>query len=294
MNRLTTDKRATILTALAEGTSVSATARVCGCSKVTVLRLLADAGTVCARWHDQHVRGLQSERIQADETWSFIGCKDRAKKMGAVGVGSIWTWIALDADSKLAISYHLGWREQADADALMRDLASRLANRVQITTDGLSLYERAIVRAFGSNVDYAQTIKVFANPPREAQARYSPGICISCEKVRVMGQPVGEDISTSFVERQNASLRLACRRYARLTHAFSKRLQNHLHALHLHYWSYNWCRSHQTLKTTPAVASGLANRRMQMVELVERIEATEATLGGRVTNYLPSPAAGSK
>lgn len=294
MNKLTTEKRALILTALAEGGSVSATARVFGCSKVTVLRLLADAGTLCARWHDQHVRGLQAERVQCDETWSFVGCKDRARKMGATGIGSIWTWIALDSDSKLTISYHLGWREQADADALMRDLASRLANQVQISTDGLGFYPSAIARAFGQNVDYAQVIKVFGNPPRDTEARYSPGICIGCEKVRIVGRPVGVDISTSHVERLNASLRLGCRRYSRLTLAFSKRLQNHLHALHLNFWAYNWCKHHQTLKTTPAVAAGLANRRMQMVELVESLEAHEASTGGRVTNYLPSPVSGSK
>ena len=294
MNRLTTEKRAMILTALVEGNSVNATARLCGCSKVTVLRLLADAGTVCAAWHDEHVHELQAERVQADEIWSFVGCKDKAKKAGASGLGSVWTWIAIDSDSKLTISYALGGREQADADAFILDLRSRLSNVIQLTTDGLGLYEPAVRSAFGRHIDYAQVIKQYGNPPREAQARYSPGVCIGCEKKRVIGVAFGEDISTSHVERQNLTLRMGSRRYTRLTNAFSKKIENHWHALNLHFWHYNWSRRHQTLKTTPAVAAGIANRRMQMVELVEHLEAREAALGGRVTDYLPSPAPDSK
>lgn len=294
MNKLTTEKRAMILTALAEGNSVNSTARLCQCSKVTVLRLLADAGTVCARWHDEHVRDLQAERVQCDEAWSFVGAKDKAVKRGASGVGSVWTWIALDSDSKLAITYHLGARELDDARAFMRDLASRLSNRVQISTDGLSAYEPAILRAFGWNVDYGQIIKEYGNPPREEQVRYSPGVCIGCEKKRVIGWAISEDISTSHIERQNLSLRMGCRRFTRLTNAFSKRVENHLYALHLHFWHYNWSRRHQTLKTTPAVAAGIAGRRMLMAELVEHLEAQEASVGGRVTGYLPSPATESK
>jgi IS1 family transposase len=289
MNILTTEKRAAILTALSEGSGVNSTARMLSCSKVTVLRLLNDAATVCERWHDQHVRGLQAERIQLDETWSFVGGKDRTRKAGANVVGSVWTWLGLDSDSKLVISYRLGAREQADADSFVRDLASRLANRPQISTDGLRYYETALVRSFLFNVDFAQVIKEFANPPRDAATRYSPGICISCEKVRVIGDPIEEDISTSHVERLNLSLRLSCKRYARLTMGFSRRYQNHLAALHLALFSYNWVKRHSSLKTTPAVASGIAGRPMQMIELVERIEAEEKAVGGRLTEYLPSP-----
>lgn len=290
MRKLSTDKRAMILTALVEGNSINATARVCGCSKVTVLRLLADAGTMASKWHDEHVQDLQSERVQADEIWSFVGCKDKAKKSGAQGLGSVWTWIAMDADSKLAISYWLGSREQADADIFMQDLASRVSNEIQLSTDGLSIYPDAVRRAFGRRIDsYAQIVKQYGNPPREAQARYSPGVCIGCEKRRIIGHAYGEDITTSHIERQNLTLRMQSRRYTRLTNAFSKKIENHYHAICLHFWHYNWSRRHQSLKTTPAVASGLANRRMMMVELVECLEAQEAKNGGRVTDYLPSP-----
>lgn len=267
---------------------MNSTARLCQCSKVTVLRLLADAGTLCAQWHNRLVRNLQAERIQCDEAWAFVGGKDRAKAAGAAVHGSIWTWIALDADSKLVISYAIGDRGQEAASAFMQDLRGRLANRVQISTDGHAVYERAIVDAFGWQVDFAKIIKVYGNP-REAEARYSPGVCIGCEKERVIGWPVEEDISTSHVERQNLSLRMGSRRYTRLTNAFSKNVANHQHAVNLHYWAYNWSRRHQTLKTTPAVAAGIATRKMSMVELVEHIEAQEKAKGGRLTDYLPSP-----
>lgn len=294
MRKLSTDQRATILGALVEGNSVNATARLCGCSKVTVLRLLADAGTIAARWHDRHVRDLQAERVQADEIWSFVGCKDKAKRAGASGLGSVWTWIALDADTKLAISYWLGSREQEDADIFMADLAARVGNWIQLSTDGLSLYPDAVRQAFGKSIDYAQVVKQYGNPPRETGARYSPGVCIGCEKRRVIGFAFNEDISTSHVERQNLTLRMQSRRFTRLTNAFSRRIENHWHAINLHFWHYNWCRRHQTLKTTPAVAAGIANGRMLMVELVEALEAAEAEAGGRITDYLPSPGGGSK
>ncbi len=288
MRRLSTDKRAMILNALVEGNSINATARLCDCSKITVLRLLADAGTMCQRWHDEQVRDLQSERVQADEIWSFVGCKDRAKQTGAQGPGSVWTWIAMDSDCKLAISYWLGSREREDADIFMQDLASRLANVIQLSTDGLHIYEGAVKRAFGKEIDYAQVVKQYGNAPREAQARYSPGVCIGCEKRRVIGVAFGEDISTSHVERQNLTLRMQSRRFTRLTNAFSKKIENHWHAINLHFFHYNWCRKHATIKTTPAVAAGVANRRMRMVELVELIETHEKETGSRVTDYLPS------
>lgn len=292
MRRLSTEKRASILRSLAEGNSISATARLEDCSKVTVLRLLADAGTICALWHDEHVRGLQAERVQADEIWSYVGCKDRAKVHGAKGHGSIWTWIALDADCKLAISYLLGDRDQDAADEFIADLRSRVDNEIQLTTDGLGHYEPAVRRAFGrKSIDYAQVVKQYGNPPREAQARYSPGICIGCEKRRIIGVAFGEDISTSHVERQNLTLRMQSRRYTRLTNAFSKTVQNHWHALNLHFWHYNWARKHQTIKTTPAVAAGIANSRMKMDDLVEMIEEHEKQTGRRVTDYLPAVSA---
>lgn len=294
MRKLGVEKRAMILTALTEGNSINATARLCDCSKVTVLRLLADAGTLCARWHDEHVRDLQAERVQADEIWSFVGCKDKAKQTGAQGPGSVWTWIAMDSDCKLAISYWLGSRDQEDADIFMQDLASRVCNKIQLTTDGHPVYPGAVRKAFGKQIDYAQIVKQYGNPPRDAQTRYSPGVCIGCEKRRVIGMAFGEDISTSHVERQNLTLRMQNRRFTRLTNAFSKKAENHWHAINLHFWHYNWCRKHTSIKTTPAVAAGIASRRMKMIELVESIETHEKETGGRVTDYLPSPKVESK
>jgi IS1 family transposase len=288
MRKLTTEKRAAILSALVEGTSVNATARMCGVSKITVLRLLADAGQFCADYHDVYVRGLASKRVQMDELWAFCGCKDRAKAKGAEGYGSVWTWVAMDADSKLCISYLVSDRSQEAATVFVADTAARLNERVQLTSDGYKPYADAVDDAFHGQVDYAMLVKIFGQLGGEDQRRYSPAECKGCKKETQSGNPDPKHISTSFIERQNLTVRMSVRRMTRLTNGFSKKIDNHVHALALHYFHYNFIRKHQTLKTTPAVASGIANAPMTVLDLVRMIEAEEAKLKGRLTDYLPA------
>lgn len=287
MRKLSTEKRAMILSALVEGNSINATSRMVGVSKITVLRLLADAGTYCRQYHDVFVRDLQSKRVQVDEIWSFCGCKDKALQNGGMGMGSIWTWTAIDADSKLCISYLVGLRDQQDAHIFVTDTARRLSSRVQLTSDGLNAYLAAVDNAFGGNIDYAQLVKSFGNTP-EGEKRYSPAVCTGCKKVAQAGEPDPEHISTSYVERQNLTMRMSMRRFTRLTNAFSKKIENHEHAVALHFFHYNFIRKHQTLKTTPAVAAGLANKALTILDLVRMIEEEEGKLGGRLTDYLPA------
>lgn len=288
MRKLTTEKRAAILSALVEGNSVNATARMCGVSKITVLRLLADAGQFCADYHDVYVRGLASKRVQLDEMWAFCGCKDKAKQAGAMGYGSVWTWIGMDADTKLCVSYLIGDRGAACAEVFTKDVASRLESRIQLTTDGHSVYADAVDSAFHGQVDYAMLIKVFGKVGVEEQRRYSPAECKGCKKQTMSGNPDKKHVSTSFIERQNLTVRMSVRRMTRLTNAFSKKIDNHVHALALHYFHYNFIRKHQTLKTTPAVAAGIANAPLSILDLVTMIEAEESKLKGRLTDYLPA------
>jgi len=288
MRKLSSEKRAAILNALVEGSSVNATARMCGASKITVLRLLADAGQFCDDYHDVYVRGIASKRVQADEIWAFCGCKEKAKKAGANGYGSVWTWVATDADSKLCISYLVGGRGPEHAHLFAQDVADRVKDRIQLTTDGHGPYTEAVDNAFHGKVDYAQLIKVFGKVGQEDQRRYSPPECIGCKKQSMAGQPNPDHVSTSFVERQNLTMRMSMRRFTRLTNGFSKKIENHEYAIALHFFHYNFIRKHMTLKTTPAVAAGLANTTLTMIDLVKMIEAEEAKLGGRLTDYLPS------
>jgi len=289
MRKLAAEKRAAILSALCEGNSISATCRMTGASKVTVLRLLADVGQFCADYHDVYVRGLSSKRVQMDELWAFCGCKDRAKLAGAGGYGSVWTWVAMDADSKLVISHLVGDRGAACAEYFVRDVASRLESRIQLTSDGHNVYADAVDAAFAGDVDYAMLIKVFGKNSTEEQRRYSPPECKGCKKETKAGDPDPKHISTSFIERQNLTVRMQVRRMTRLTNGFSKKIDNHVHALALHYFHYNFIRRHQTLKTTPAVAAGIANAPLTVLDLVKMVEAEEAKLKGRLTDYLPAP-----
>ena len=290
MRKLSTEKRATILGALVEGNSINATARMMGVSKITVLRLLADAGTFCLAHHDEHVRGLECERIQCDEIWSFCYAKEKnlpASMKDRPGVGSVWTWTALDADTKLMIAYHVGSRDANCAFDFMLDLSGRIINRAQLTTDGHGAYLPAVDEAFGSEVDYAMLIKLYGEP-RKDEARYSPCDCVGVRSIPVKGFPDHRHVSTSFVERQNLTMRMSMRRFTRLTNGFSKKIENHRHAIALHYFYYNWIRKHETIKTTPAVASGLANKPLTLIDLVKMIEAEEKALGTRITDYLPA------
>lgn len=269
MNCLSIADRVRVVSALVEGCGINATCRMTGVSKPTVLKLLVNLGRACFAYHDEHVRGLNSKRIQCDEIWSFVGAKQKnaSEEKVAQGWGDAWTWTALDADSKLMVSYLVGQRGAYWAKAFMEDVALRINSRVQITTDGHRAYVEAIEGVFGMDVDYAMLIKQYGNPVNP-DSRYSPGEVIGVETVQVTGDPDPKHISTSFVERQNLTMRMSMRRFTRLTNAFSKKLENHEAAIALHYMHYNFCRIHQTLRVTPAMEAGIANHVWTMEELV--------------------------
>lgn len=293
MRKLNSEKRAATLTSLVEGVSINATARICGVSKITVLRLLSDAGALCRDYHDLTVRNLKTKRVECDEVWGYVGAHDAAIEHGAIGHGSVWLWVALDADSKLVPSYRLGDRGSKDAEPFMLDLASRLAGRVTLTTDGHNAYPGAVDLAFGTNVDYATLIKQYESEGKDADRRYSQPKCIGCIKRRVVGNPDPATISTSLVERQNLTVRTNMKRMARLTLGYSKRFENHESATHLHMFFYNFVRKHETIKTAPAVMAGLIDKPLTMADFVAMMEREEMIHGGRITAYLPSPPSAS-
>ena len=269
MNRLSNAERAQVVSALVEGCGINATCRMTGVSKPTVLKLLGDLGRACYDYHDEHVRGLACKRIQCDEIWSFVGAKQKnvTEESAAQGWGDVWTWTALDADTKLMVSYHVGQRGIRWAREFMEDVASRINSRVQITTDGHRAYVEAIEGVFGMDVDFAVLIKLYGNSG-SAETRYSPGEVISTEKKIISGRPDYKHISTSFVERQNLTMRMSMRRFTRLTNAFSKKMANHEAAIALHYMHYNFCRIHKTLRVTPAMEAGIAGHVWTIEELV--------------------------
>ena len=277
MNKLSTEKRVTTLNLLVEGMSMRAVSRAAGVSNNTVTKLLVDAGEACAEYHDQAVRGVQSRRVQCDEIWSF--CYAKAKHVSTAtaapeGAGDVWTWTAIDADTKLIVSYEVGDRSGATAFEFMNDLRLRLANRVQLTTDGNSAYLDAVDGAFGTAIDYAMLVKLYGQPAgREHERRYSPPECIGVDIRRVQGYPDPDHISTSYVERHNLTIRMGMRRFTRLTNAFSKKLENHLHMLSLYFVHYNFCRVHKTLRVTPAMAAGLSGTLHDMEWIVGLIDA---------------------
>lgn len=269
---------------LVEGNSIRSTCRMTGTAKGTVLKLLADLGKACSEYHDEHVRGVASQRIQCDEIWSFCYGKEKnvSDEQKAKGAGSLWTWTALDADSKLIVSYVCGGRDAAWAMDFMKDVASRLTTRVQITTDGHKAYLEAVEGAFGMDVDYAMLIKLYGNPS-QPDTRYSPGICIGTETVSIKGNPDPRHISTSYVERQNLTMRMSMRRFTRLTNAFSKKLENHEHMLAIYFMYYNFCRIHSTLRVTPGMAAGISDYVWNLSELTALMEPKSILDGLRQT-----------
>jgi len=278
MNRLSRTDRTRILAALCEGASINATARQTGVSKVTILKLLADVGPVVLDFQRTTLVNLPCKRIQCDEVWSFIQCKEGHlfPDERGLGRGDCWTWTAIDADTKLVPCWHVGARDAEAARIFMEDLASRLANRVQLTTDAHRAYLSAVEGAFGWNaVDYAMLVKLYGEPI-DAEHRYSPPECIGTETHWVMGKPDAEHISTSYVERSNLTMRMNIRRLTRLTNGFSKKLDNHIHAMSLYFMYYNFCRKHETLTkqrrgvhTTPAMAAGVADHVWKVEEIID-------------------------
>lgn len=268
MNRLSTAERAKIVQCLVEGNSIRATCRLTGAAKNTVVKLLADLGNAVSRYQDKHLRNLTCERIQADEIWAFCYAKAKnvpEKHRGEFGYGDVWTWTALCPDTKLMVTWRVGWRDEDAAHDFIADLGSRLANRVQITTDGHIPYIAAIEDAFGADVDYAQLIKQFGVDTSEDASptarRYSPNVVTSQETRIINGDPDPEHISTSHVERQNLTMRMGMRRFTRLTNGFSKKVENLSHAVSIHYMHYNFARPHSSLgkNVTPAMAAGIAD-----------------------------------
>lgn len=276
MNMLTTERRAAIIRALVEGNSVRATSRLTGTAKATVLKLLVELGEFCSIYQDHTLRNLNCKRIEADEIWAWVGAKQ--KNATKPGQGDLWTYTAIDSDSKLMVSWLVGSRNHATTQAFMADVAERLANRVQLTTDGLGWYLSAVENAFGWNgVDFAQIIKTYGIPldETERQRRYSPAVCTGAIKTAIMGSPDMDLVSTSYVEQSNLSIRMQNRRFTRLSNAFSKKAENHAHAVSLYFMFYNYCRPHQTLtkaakgiKTTPAMAAGLSNHVWKVEEIL--------------------------
>lgn len=278
MNRLSNDDRAKILHLLCEGMSIRAITRLTGASKNTVAKLLVDAGKACAAYHDANVRDVKAARVQVDEIWSFTYAKQKnvaTAKEAPEGAGDTWTWTALDADSKLIVSYLVGGRDAEYAMWFMDDLAARLANRVQLTSDGHRAYLEAVEGAFGADVDYAQLVKMYG-ATIGAPGRYSPDECTGSKKIRREGSPDIAHISTSYVERQNLTIRMHMRRFTRLTNAFSKKVENHAHAVALHMMYYNFVRIHKTLRVTPAMAAGVADRLWEIADIAKLVEDAEA------------------
>ena len=288
MNRLTPEERAKTLQLLCEGMSIRAITRLTGASKNTVIKLLNDAGQALGVYQDEAFRNLSCKRVQVDEIRSFTYCKQRAVASAMTApadAGDAWTWTAICADTKLVFSVLVGDRDAYFANAFMDDVASRLNSRVQLTSDGHKSYLNAVEGAFGAEVDYAQLVKQYGPAPHPP-GRYSPAICAGARRVEVEGAPDPKHFSTSFVERQNLTMRMHMRRFTRLTNGFSKKLENHANAIALHFAHYNFVRIHQTLRMTPAMAAGVTDRLWEMADLVAIVEAADAK-PNRPATYKP-------
>jgi IS1 family transposase len=270
MNRLPAVKRKAILGMLVEGSSLRATSRICDVSINTVTKLLVEVGSASADYQDRTLRNLRCRRIQCDEIWAFVYAKEKnvpSDKKGQFGYGDVWTWTAIDAETKIVPSFMVGNRDGQTAKIFIDDLASRLANRVQLTTDGHRAYLEAVESAFGSQIDYAMLNKIYASS--QDQTRYSPAECVGCERKPITGNPAPRYVSTSYAERQNLTMRMGMRRFTRLTNAFSKKVENHTYQVALHFMYYNFARVHATLRVTPAMEAGVSDHVWDLEEIAD-------------------------
>ncbi|MBB5351390.1 IS1 family transposase [Haloferula luteola] len=275
MNKLSTEKRRMVVSMLVEGNSLRSITRMTGVHRTTVMKLLSDLGAACSNYQAKVFRNLPCKRIHCDEIWSFVGAKGKnaSAEKKAEGWGDAWTWVALCADTKLVPCWHVGGRDAGFAWDFMQDLAARLANRVQLTTDGHRAYLDAVEEAFGTEINYAMLVKQYgATSDKSPERKYSPAECTGAKKVDITGKPDKKHVSTSYVERQNLTMRMGMRRFTRLTNSFSKKLENHEHAIALHYMHYNFCRIHQTLRVTPAMEAGVSNHVWSLEEVVALLD----------------------
>jgi IS1 family transposase/lambda repressor-like predicted transcriptional regulator len=269
MNKLNNERRAQVVAALVEGNSIRATSRMTGVAKNTIIKLLEDLGTACANYQDEAFRNLTCRRLECDEIWSFCYAKKKnvaPEHQGIFGYGDVWTWVAIDADTKLVPCWHVGRRDAIAANEFMNDLAGRLKTRVMLTTDGLKAYLEAVEGAFGADIDFAQLVKIYGKSQDEV--RYSPAECLGTHCEVITGDPFPPMISTSMVERQNLTMRMSMRRFTRLTNGFSKKVENHMHAIALHYMYYNFARIHRTLRCSPAMEAGVSKTLWSISDIV--------------------------
>jgi IS1 family transposase len=270
MNKLPIEKRVQIINMLVEGNSLRSTSRLADGSINTVTKLLVDVGRACQKFHDENIVNVKSKRIQCDEIWSFVYAKEKNKPLDMEEAGDVWTWTAIDADSKLIVSWLVADRDAESANIFMNDVAKRLQNRVQLTSDGLKAYLEDVTDSFRSQINIAQLIKIYGKSEglNATERNYSPAECTGAEKIVISGNPDEKHISTSYVERQNLTMRMHMRRFTRLTNAFSKKIENHCYAIALHFVYYNFVKQHKTLRITPAMAAGLAKRFMSIEDIV--------------------------
>ena len=275
MNRLDTGRRAQVLKCLAEGMSLRGTARLTGVARMTIERLLRELGAACAAYQDKALRDLKSQRVQCDEIWSFCYAKNKnvthEMQQEHPDAGDVWTWTAIDADSRLVITWRVSGRSNTDAYEFMEDLQKRLSGRVQLTTDGLRAYVRAVDAHFGVDVDFATLAKIYKN--QTETGKYSPAECIGCERTVISGDPDPDHISTSYVERQNLTMRMSIRRFTRLTNAFSKKVENHAHAVAIHFMWYNFAKIHGSLRITPAMAAGVTDHVWEAEDIIRLLDS---------------------
>jgi len=272
MNSLNNKQRVQVVAALVEGNSIRATVRMTGVSKNTIAKLLVDLGMACAEYQDKAFRNLTCKKIQCDEIWSFVGSKQKNVPdflHDHFGIGDVWTWVSMDAETKLVPCWLVGPRNSQAASEFIHDLAGRLSNKVQLTTDGHKPYLEAVESAFGGDIDYAQLVKIYGGSnTKQEQIKYSPAECLGAKKVVVTGNPLKKDVSTSYIERQNLTMRMSMRRFTRLTNGFSKKVENHAHAIALHYMYYNFCRMHKSLRCTPAMAANVKSKLWEIEDII--------------------------